>query len=249
MASPTSNASKSPQNGEEWVSASEVAARLGVSVRAVQKRCTLGKMAARRVTTPGGTRWEIEARELGHEGANEPTNQTSEQDASRATLGREPANQSGSFDSRPSSFDAQEDANLDANPRIIRREPGANQTNELRELLEREREFSAFLKTQLEEANRNAAELRASLREALRAMPKQLVAPSPSGGAAPVVTPSATAALEENARNAPQRAQNGEGGIYGGAASNGAKTGEVSDGAGLSYGDIADELERRLNGT
>lgn len=40
--------------------------------------------------------------------------------------------------------------------------------------IERERELSAFLKSQIEEANRNAGELRAALREALRAMPKQL---------------------------------------------------------------------------
>ena len=40
----------------------------------------------------------------------------------------------------------------------------------------REREQSDFLKSQLEDANRNAQELRASLRAALSAMPKQLTA-------------------------------------------------------------------------
>lgn len=198
--------------GAQWLSVADAAARLGVSVRAVQKRCALGKMAARRAVVAGGVRWEIEGREL-----------RSEPDANPANLGREPHSQNGSFGSRPRSFDAQEAANLDANPRTDGREPmGANDGRELRELLAREREFSGFLKAQLEEANRNAAELRASLREALRAMPKQLPAPSSE-------SPDLGARIEAG------RAQNGEAGTYGHDAlearqieANGAHSGEMS---------------------
>ena len=155
-------------NSSNWLSVADVAARLGVSPRAVQKRCALGKMAARRVSTAGGVRWQVAANEL-----REPAN---EQDANQTNLGHEPANQNGSFGSRLGSFGAQNGANLDANQRTEGREP-ANQTNELRELLASEREFSAFLKSQLEDANRNAAELRAALRKALEIAPRQL-APS-----------------------------------------------------------------------
>ena len=42
---------------------------------------------------------------------------------------------------------------------------------------------NSFLKSQLEDSNRNAAELRASLREALKAMPRQLTA-APTDGTA-----------------------------------------------------------------
>ncbi len=160
-----------------------------------------------------------------------------------ANFGREPANQTREPFAPLAPFHAQGaanlPANLDANPRTIGREQDANQTNELRELLAREREFSAFLRAQLEEANRNAGELRAALREALRAMPKALPAPSPSGVASPV-------APDERAKNASQRDEVGEAGSYGPDALKGAETREKRSES-LSYGELADELERMLN--
>jgi hypothetical protein len=102
----------SEQVSGEWLSTSQAAARLGISERAVQKRCHAGKLAARRDVTPQGVRWEIDGRELpnrtgepGRERTPEPTNQVrartgelgssdAQQDANEpANLGREPANE------------------------------------------------------------------------------------------------------------------------------------------------------------
>lgn len=60
--------------GGEWLTVGEVAARLGVSERAIQKRCRAGTIKARRVTTPQGKRWEVDARQL----STEQTNRTDE---------------------------------------------------------------------------------------------------------------------------------------------------------------------------
>jgi hypothetical protein len=83
-----------------------------------------------------------------------------------------------------------------------------------------------FLKLQIEEGNRNAAELRASLRAALSAMPKQLTSGTPE--TAPE-SPTATA----------KRADEG----LDGASGNEAGNGEVS-----SYGALADWLENQMDG-
>jgi hypothetical protein len=95
----------------QWLTVSEAASHLGVSVRAVQKRCKSGTLAARRIETPQGAKWEIDANQLtrtwtrtgepGREAANEPANS-----------GREPR-----------ALHAQNGANLDANSSHIVREP------------------------------------------------------------------------------------------------------------------------------
>jgi hypothetical protein len=201
---------------EVWLSVAMVSGRLGISARAVQKRCAGGTLPARRVVVPGGIRWEVDGRAIGHE-----------LDANPANFGREPANQNGS---RVRSFDAQEGAN----PRTDGRELDANQGRELRELLAREREFSGFLKLQLEEANRNAGELRAALREALKMAPKQLPAPSPTH-------------TDETARSAPERAKKSEAGNHTQGALNGSQASGNHGETPVSYGSVADELERMLN--
>lgn len=163
----TESAAQNQGHAVQWIDATEAARRLGISPRAVQKRCATGKMAARRITTAQGVRWELDARELGCE----PANQTNEQDANQRTGGRELG-----------SFDAQSDANRDANPRTEGREP-TNRTNtpddDLRELLARERENAAFLRGVIEQLQRDAIELRAIARDALKIAPRQLT----TGGA------------------------------------------------------------------
>jgi hypothetical protein len=83
-------------------------------------------------------------------------------------------------------------ARTDANPRTDGREPDANQSRELRELLERERVFGfpQIAVGRSEPQRRRTARL---LREALRAMPKQLPAASP-------VQPDEGARIEAKAR-------------------------------------------------
>ncbi len=226
------NAPETPANREEWVSVAAAAARLGLSARAIQKRCASGKMAARRVAVPGGVRWEVDGRELSRE-----------QGANSANFGREPANQI----DEPRELHAQKGANRDTNPRADGREPDAN----TRELLAREREFSAFLKAQLEEANRNAAELRAALRKALEIAPRQLAAPSPvgqvgTGKSGEVGTSWNGNASARNAQNGPQK---GEADSYSPQPTNGARIEADGEETGLptTYAALNDWLEQEMN--
>jgi hypothetical protein len=147
----------------EPLTINQAAARLGISSRAVQKRCANGTLAARRVSTPAGERWEVEA-------ANLPANL----DASRARTdepkGREPREPDAALNSESGRA-------LDANRQAIGREPDAN----TRELIAEKDARIADLRAQIdawrlqaEAANRTAAEASAALREALKAMPKAL---------------------------------------------------------------------------
>jgi hypothetical protein len=137
--------------------------------------------------TPQGTRWEIDANELtrtgertgepiGRERTNEPTNETRE--------------------SR--SFGTQSQANR----RTERPEPDAN------ERTEREAEWKAevqFLRGVVEAQSRDAAELRAALREALKMSARQLPEPGQSREDAPERTQSpAGASQSPQTMKAPQ---------------------------------------------
>jgi excisionase family DNA binding protein len=139
----------------EYLTVAEVAARLGVTERTVQKRCAAGKLAASLVSTPEGERWHIERANFDANDAN-----SSRTDGAN---GREEFAQMNS--ERP-----EQAANFDTNARTDGREPDAN----ARELLNQSREEIAFLRSMLEARERDAAELRAALREALKAMPKAL---------------------------------------------------------------------------
>jgi hypothetical protein len=96
---------------------------------------------------------------------------------------------------------------------------------ELRAQLAREREFSAILKSQLEAVTQSEAQTKAALREALRVMPKQLTTGTPE---------------------TPEREQSGAANNVPSVTTESAQTPTKRDGAALSYGDIADELERSM---
>lgn len=105
--------------------------------------------------------------------------------------------------------------------------------NQLRADLQRERENAAFLRGVIEQLQRDAIELRAIARDALRMAPKQL---SAGGHLAQLGT-------DSSARNAPDRAQKGEANNVPSDAQNAPE----SKRAPLSYASIADEIERRLS--
>ena len=202
-----------PTTGATWLSTAQAGAALGISARAVQKRCAAGTLSARRVPIPGGFRWEVEASEI-EGGTREPQGGTSE--PKRA----EPANS-----------DAQKAAN-------VVRSLGTMQggTRELGS--ERETELKAeitFLRGIVESDRRDMAELRAALREALKLAPKQLTAGQSS-------TTDATSI------NRPQRAESADLGNHSPEAAKGRKRPQNAPKSALTYGDIADELERRMNG-
>jgi hypothetical protein len=58
----------------------------------------------------------------------------------------------------------------------------------LRAELARERELNSFFRGQIEEGNRNSAELRAALRKALEAMPRALTTGTATAPEAPIST-------------------------------------------------------------
>jgi hypothetical protein len=105
---------------------------------------------------------------------------------------------------------------------------------ELRAQLAREREFCDLLKSQLEAVTQSEAQTKAALREALRAMPKQLTA-----GDAPA-----------SANGAPQRGESCAAGNQGAANASGQQRQAGAPGAtdwNSVYANLADELDGRLN--
>jgi excisionase family DNA binding protein len=205
------NSDEQATNGGErfaaqWLTVAEVADLLGVTPRTIQKRCKAGKLDARSVETPTGDQWEINA-------ANVETKRTeaANEDANRATKGDEQAANS----SQPQ--DADERARIagrDATPPDWK-----ERETELKEQIQ-------WLKSQIEDANRNAAELRAALRKALEIAPRQLPAGTPTDGQ--------------------QRAQSGAANNVPSATPSGPQEPAQRDRP-LTYADIADEIERTLN--
>ena len=148
---PETDASIRERAGACWMSVDEVAALEGVKARTVQKRAASGKYEARRVPSEsGGDRWEIEA------SAIIEAHEARERDAN--------AGESGTTVREQAPGETPRDANLNATTR--------EQSRPSRE--EEQREEILFLRGLVEQRDRDAAELRAALREALRAMPKQL---------------------------------------------------------------------------
>jgi len=175
--------------GGAWLTVSETADRLGVSPRAVQKRCHNGKLAARRITTAQGVKWEIDANALSafktqmdaNQDAPEPANRTRTNEPTGRERTGEPANQVRTNDALHAQNGTNLDASQDANERTTGREPDAsNHANEPGRIAEL-REEVKFLRSLLEARDRDAAELRAALREALRLAPKQLPTGAPDG--------------------------------------------------------------------
>ncbi len=150
----------------DFLTVAEVAARLGISARAVQKQCNSGKLTARRIEAPSGAHWEIDAAQF--ERTDEPNARTGER--TREPDPPELANFNGGNQD-------QDAANLGANSRTDDPEP----TNRTAELLAEKDARIEDLRAQIdawrlqaEAANRTASETAAALRKALDAMPKAL---------------------------------------------------------------------------
>jgi len=151
-----------------WPSVADAATALGVSERAIQKRCKAGTMAARLIDTPKGERWAIAPDELTRTKRRTGREPDELRTRTGEPVGREPRE----MDADLSMNEANEPANLDANRANFGREQDAN-TGELLAHLQGE---NAFLRGLIEQRDRDAAELRAALREALKAMPKAITA-------------------------------------------------------------------------
>ncbi len=181
----------------QWVDTPTAAALLGVSERAVQRRCKAGKIAARRVPTPTGQQWQIERGALirASRGADRPdTNDTQSADTndSNDTLKGEATTLTTPKAPTPTTAPTQgADTHLTTfQLEAARREVDAK-AEEIR-----------FLRGLVEQRDRDAAELRAALREALKAMPKQLTAGMPGAAPSAPESPRTTAKHGDEQRQA-----------------------------------------------
>ena len=133
------NEAHEPDQAGEWLTVAQAAAALGVSARAVQKRCASGKIAARRVTTPQGAKWEIDANPLGR--TSEPAREHGARTSEHGTRTSEPS------EHEPANEPANES---DANQRTDADSYAAR-------LIEAQAAEILFLRAQIEAANLNAA--------------------------------------------------------------------------------------------
>lgn len=205
----------------DWLSTSEAAAALRCSPRTVRRRCERGEIGARFVSGV----WEVDAAAIGHadksaDSRTRPSGQTAKQSDTDLNVSADSRTDSAANGSRT-------DGHADTEARSIGQTNDRHEMEvELRAQLAREREFSAILKSQLEAVTQSEAQTKAALREALRAMPKQLEAGTPEPPeAAPIA----------QANNVPSETPDGPQGP------------EKRDGAALTIADICDELDRRLN--
>ncbi len=149
-----------PQN--DYLTVSQAAARLGVSERTLLKRIKGGEIEAeKRPVKGGGMAWRVL---LNPDRAGSTT---------EAEWKNEPEARRKSFESESASEWKRTGTGTETAPEVS--EPRAGSGTEAR-LVERLESEVVFLRSMLEARERDAAELRAALREALRAMPKQLTA-------------------------------------------------------------------------
>ena len=213
--------SSANSGGPKWLSANDAAAVLGVSPKTVWRRAKSGELTARKVASErGGEVWEIALetptdRPDKPTGQNRPTDRT--QTAPKVIDEREPTGQTERTPTDRPAKPTGQNADTDA-------ATGA------RFMAHLETE-NKFLRAALEQRDRDAAELRAALRTALKLT-------------------AGTSAPQLGAAN-PENAGNGGGVAASGAAVDREKSSEPTgnkSGAALTYADIADELERRLRG-
>lgn len=139
----------------QWLTVSEVAARLKISERTVQRRCKSGRLQAHLETGEDGAAWLIDSATL-------PTSDAIAADAA-ANL---PTGDDTTFE-------------REGAPSVVTGAPGAAivTTSADNALLAHLQSENVFLRGQIEAHARAEAELRAALRKALDAMPKAIEAP------------------------------------------------------------------------
>jgi excisionase family DNA binding protein len=144
------------------LTASQAAARLGVSERTIQRRCKSGKIKAELVTDADGEEWRIDPATL-------PTGDaiSADTDDKVTTAPGEPAH------SQKEPVTTQAPATgADTADRVT---PTVTTRDDAR-LLDQLQTENSFLRAMVEQHQRSEAELRAALREALKAMPKAITA-------------------------------------------------------------------------
>ena len=253
-----------------WLSVVDAAAALGITARAVQKRADRGTLPARRVKHGRALRWEIDASSVpldgrdGFAASGANGSQTLRKMGAKGSQdGREPGGENANFEResvRVMGAKGSQDVHAmgaDSGAVAARDDGAAVPTDREPQAVsptrreKEQQEEIRFLRSTIEQLQRDGAEVRAALRAALKlAAPTeapQLTAGDATGAAA---APTPT--------EAPQSAGAASGASVGVVASSGAPetpqratapakgTGAKAHGAPLTYGDIADALERDL---
>ncbi len=185
MLDDSKDAPNSQQPPAKWVSTAAAAAALGVSERAVQKWCSIGKLVARRVQATRGEKWEIEAASVENQARTRPNAESEQAERKPEREAEQPERKRAN---KPNH--AQNKPEQDGEREAEQAEPFG--LHQLRADIERERqerqhdrEEIQFLRGVVESDRRDMAELRAALRKALDSAPRQLTAGTPAPGDEP----------------------------------------------------------------
>jgi hypothetical protein len=182
---------KNPQLSTRWLTVAKAAAQIGISERATQRRCKSGKLRARLTATPTGQQWEIDPTEI--EEQAKQSGDTSDRDDIRRRDSNDaettPTTEETTLPTATAPTQTTETTPRDDSP-----DTQANSDLAAKYVAQLETE-NRFLRAAVEARDRDAAELRAALRKALEAMPKQITSGEESS----------TRLIDENAQNQAKR--------------------------------------------
>lgn len=200
-----------------WLSVAAASAALNVSSKTVWRRARRGELTARKVAGERGAKvWEVRLDSTGQ--SNRPSGQN--QTANRPKSPEIERKASGQTERTPNGQPAKATGQTDT----VERGANAERMDEMKAEI-------AFLRNLVEAQQRDAVELRQSLKRALGLAPKQLTA----GDATAI------------ARDGPQRAQSGKVGKDSPATGNGQqRQSGARESAGIDYGAICDLIESDL---
>ncbi len=241
----TQSAIESPTTPEGWLSVAAFATARGCSIRTVKRWIESGEVATRK---DGARRF---VRPLG-EGTQSDTQGTRQKGHAPevVSLLRSVHAQSQGHKGHAQGTQRDTEGTLPVSLSLMN---ASEREVQLRADLERERELNGFLRGLIEGHQRSEAELRAALREALKIAPRQLSAGATSGEQLTQVNAEKSGGVgtswdgHASARNAQSEPQNGEADRDNQQAASGGEIAPEREETPVSYGSIADELERMLN--
>jgi hypothetical protein len=162
--------------GGDWLSVAQAAARLGITSRSVQRRCASGSLRARRVPSERGEGWEIDGDSLLKTVATATATHHDGDSGTTATTTATRPKLSAKTTATATAAPATDAATATAT--------GATLDDVTRQLIESQAAQIEFLKGTIEAERRENALTVAALRDAIKAMPKQLTAPDESQASA-----------------------------------------------------------------
>lgn len=173
-------AENTTETGANWLSVAQACAALNLSEKTVRKRIKAGEIEAMRVALDkGGTAYRIPQRAVYGLGTAVET-EAQRNIIEGGTEAKETLKEGGTEFLERNGTETESKVERERNTHAIETEQPANVSVPVstpKEWEQREADFRdeiKFLRDQLGEANRNAAELRAALRKSLEAMPKAI---------------------------------------------------------------------------